>query len=41
MGNTMETEIEELDTIEGIQILGEEEGHYRGHKKENGRRRSI
>jgi hypothetical protein len=37
MVNTMVIEIKELDTIEGIQILGVEEGHCIGLKK-NGRR---
>jgi hypothetical protein len=33
MGNTMETEIKELDTVKAYKYLGVEESHNREHKK--------
>jgi hypothetical protein len=37
MGNTMETEIKELDTMKAYKYLGVEESHNIGHKKEKDR----
>jgi hypothetical protein len=34
MGNTMETEIKELDTMKAYKYLGVEESHNIEHKKE-------
>jgi hypothetical protein len=37
MGNTMENEIKELDTMKAYKYVGVEESHNIEHKKEKGR----